>query len=123
MHIPVMLIFMSLLLVSCGNTTEPREPVFKVQDFDVDRSSDHNFVPKRGYVDKPEVAARIAEAVAVGFYGRNQIEAQRPYLVKRLDDRWVVRGSWLHGSGVKGGVFEIEVSSSDARILRMTHGK
>jgi hypothetical protein len=119
----VLLVLMSLVVASCGNTTDTREPIFKVQDFELDRSSDHNFVPEEGYVDKPEAAARIAEAVAVGFYGRDQIEAQRPYLVKRLGDRWVVRGSWLHGTGVKGGVFEVEVSSSDARILRMTHGK
>jgi hypothetical protein len=123
MRTSVLLVFMTLTVASCGNTTDAREPIFKVQDFEVDRSSDPNSVPKGGYVDKPEAAARIAEAVAVRFYGRDQIETQRPYLVKRLNDRWIVRGSWLHGTGVKGGVFEIEVSSSDARILRMTHGK
>jgi hypothetical protein len=113
----------SVLLQSCGSVAADGEPIFKVENFEYVRSADDNFVPKSGYVDKPEVAVGIAEAVAFGFYGRSEIEKQRPYLVKRLSDRWVIQGSWLYGSNVKGGVFEIEVASSDGKILRMMHGE
>ena len=113
----------SLLLQSCGSAAGNGDRIFKVENFDYDRSADDHVDPKSGYVDKPEVAVGIAEAVAFGFYGRSEIEKQRPYLVKRLSDRWVIRGSWRYGSNVKGGVFEIEVASSDGKILRMMHGE
>jgi NTF2 fold immunity protein len=113
----------SLSLQSCGSAAGNSDPIFKVENFEYDRISDENFVPKAGYVNKPEVAAGIAEAVAIGFYGRSEIEKQRPYLVKRLSDRWVIQGSWRYGSKVKGGVFEIEVASLDGKILRMMHGE
>ena len=113
----------SVLLQSCGSAVGNGEPIFKVENFEYVRSADDNFVPKAGYVDKPEVAVGIAEAVAFGFYGHSEIEKQRPYLVKRLSDRWVIQGSWRYGSNVNGGVFEIEVASSDGKILRMMHGE
>ena len=113
----------SLLLQSCGSAAGNNDPIFKVENFEYARPVDDNIVPKSGYVNKPEVAVGIAEAVAFRFYGRSEIEKQRPYLVKRLSDRWVVRGSWPYGSGVKGGVIEIEVASSDGKILRMMHGE
>lgn len=97
--------------------------IYRVANFEYDELSDHNVVPEAGYVSKPEVAAKIAEAVAVDIYGRKNIEKQRPYLVKRFEDRWVVLGTFPHGPYGKGGVFEIEVSSADGKILRMTHGK
>lgn len=113
----------SLLLLSCGRNDREVTPTFKVVDFKYDQSSDHNFRPKSGYADNPVVAVGIAEAVAIGFYGRNQIEKQRPYLVRRMGDRWVIQGSWHHKDGDKGGVFLIELSSLDGKILRMTHGE
>lgn len=111
-----------MILLSCGRPTDERDQIFKLENFEVERS-DFNYVPKSGYVDKPEVAVGIAEAVAIRFYGRSEIEKQRPYLVKQLNDQWVVRGSFPYPEGTKGGVFEIEVSSSDGKILRMIHGK
>ena len=113
----------AVLLQSCGSAAGTNDPIFKVENFEYARSADDNFVPKSGYVDTPEVAVTIAEAVAFGFYGRREIEKQRPYLVQRLSDRWVIQGSWPYSSDVKGGVFEIEVASSDGKILRMMHGE
>lgn len=111
------------LLMSCGSPTDHSARTFKLANFDYDQRADSNYIPKSGYVDKPEVAVGIAEAVAMRFYGRSQIEKQRPYLVKRLTDRWVIHGSFPTEPGLKGGVFEIEVSSSDGSILRLMHGE
>ena len=116
-------IAVSFLLQSCGTAAGNSDPIFKVENFEYVRSADDNFVPKSGYVDKPEVAVGIAEAVAVRFYGRDQVESQRPYLVKRLSDRWVVQGSFPQDKGLKGGSFEIEVSAADGKILRLMHGE
>ena len=113
----------SLTLMSCESAPRNDDQIFKLENFDYSLSHDTNFVPQSGYADKPEVAVGIAEAVAIGVYGRKQIEKQRPYLVKRLGDRWVVQGSWQYGPHAKGGVFEVEVAALDGRILHMIHGK
>lgn len=118
----IILILAAMPLLSCGSLPAKKDEVFRVQDFEHDRS-DFNYVPAAGYVDKPEVAVGIAEAVTFGVYGRDQIESQRPYLVKRLGDRWIVRGSFPPDKAKLGGNFEIEVSSADGKILRVMHGK
>lgn len=119
----LLLIVAPTLLLSCGSPTDQRAPTYKLENFEYGGRSDSNYLPKSGYVDKPEVAVGIAEAIAMRFYGRSQIERQRPYLVKRLADRWVIQGSFPTEPNLKGGVFEIEVSSSDGRILRLIHGE
>ncbi|HMS19069.1 NTF2 fold immunity protein [uncultured Sphingorhabdus sp.] len=110
------------LLASCDTSSDKNSRNFLLKEFETD-ASDFNYSPASGYVDRPEVAVEIAEAVAARFYGRANIESQRPYLVKRVDDRWVVQGALPHSEGIKGGVFEVQISSSDGKILRLIHGK
>ncbi len=110
------------LLLSCGVSDDKNGRHFNVEKFETD-PSDFNYIPTSGYVDKPEIAVQIAEAIAVRFYGRANVESQRPYRVKRVADRWVVQGTLPQYEGLKGGVFEVQLSSSDGKILRLIHGE
>jgi hypothetical protein len=85
--------------------------------------ANENYRPKDGYVDNPKMAAEIAELVAKRVYGKSHIEAQRPYIVTRNGDKWIVRGSFSEKPDMKGGVFEVRLSSSDGRVARLIHGK
>lgn len=82
----------------------------------------HNGVPKEGYVPNAETAIGIAVAVWGPLYGASNIARQKPYRATlREDGVWVVEGSlpkgWL------GGVALAEISKSDGRILRVSHGR
>jgi len=81
----------------------------------------HSVSPKDGFVPTAEVAIRIAVAVWEPIYGAANIERQKPYRAKLTDGVWTVEGSlppgWL------GGVALAEISQSDARILRVSHGR
>jgi hypothetical protein len=116
----ILLTLASVSLLSCGGIDRQRNQNFELENFSRETAGSEG-PPESGYVDKPEVAVAIAEAVAMQFYGRRLFENQRPYKVMRASKRWVVQGR-INNGGV-GGVFEIEVSSSDGRILQMVHGE
>lgn len=109
------------LLISCAKT----EAVYIYKGVETELASDEgdNYRPKGGYVDNPKIAAEIAEIVAKRVYGKGQIEAQRPYIVTSYGDQWIVRGSVSEGPDVKGGAFEVRLSSSDGRVARLIHGE
>jgi hypothetical protein len=94
--------------------------ILSVQAFGADEQK-HNFKPTVGYVPDSETAIRIAVAIWEPIYGRKQIEGQKPYRATLKDGVWTVEGSlpdgWL------GGVAVAEISKSDGRILRVSHGK
>jgi hypothetical protein len=76
------------------------------------------------YISNPKAAAAIAEIVAKDFYGVAQIEEQKPHLVTKDGDTWIVRGTFpKEKEGSKGGVFEIRLSATEGRVIRMIHGK
>lgn len=79
--------------------------------------------PKGGYVRKPETAAKIAEVISSEFYGQDVIENQKPLLVTRSGDVWIVRGTFPYDSDTKGGVIEVMISSDSGAILGMIHGE
>lgn len=87
----------------------------------VNVSSQHTFVPKDGFVPDGATAKSIAEAVAIPIYGEQAIKRQRPYVARLSNDVWTVTGSLP--TGEVGGVFLVEVSKDDARVIRVTHGK
>ena len=81
-----------------------------------------NYQPTQGYVQKPEVAAKIAEAVAQEIYGKTEISDQKPYRVTKNGDQWIVRGTMPKKYDF-GGVFEVRISSMDGRIVRVIHSE
>jgi hypothetical protein len=120
-RLPINLLLFALALTSCNRT----EKVYLFQGQEPDEIADEgaNYRPESGYVSTPKMAAEIAEILAKNVYGAAQIEKQKPYLVTRKGSQWIVRGSFPSNPGLKGGVFEVRLSASDGRVLRMIHGK
>lgn len=81
----------------------------------------HTYKPSEGYVPNAETAVRIAEAVLEPVYGKEKIAGERPFKAVLSRGVWKVEGM-LHGYS-HGGTALVELSKSDGRILRMTHGK
>jgi hypothetical protein len=86
----------------------------------------HSYVPPNGFVPDAMTAIRIAEAVLIPVYGQETIATEKP-LVATLDGNvWTIHGTLRQGEGggfTRGGVAVVQLSKTDARVLRMTHGK
>ena len=86
--------------------------------------------PRKGYVPDASTAAKVAEAVLIPVYGKEQIESEKPLAAKLKDDVWTVSGT-LHCLDRKGaittlcdgGVAEVQISKVDAHVISMTHGR
>ena len=73
-------------------------------------------------VTKEETAVKIAIPILVEAYGKDQIESEWPYKVSIENDSiWNIEGSF--NSIGFGGVFEMQISAKDGRVLYMMHGK
>lgn len=81
----------------------------------------HNHRPAAGYFPDEETAIKIAVAVWMPIYGKDEIEKEKPYKAVLRDGIWYVSGSLP--SGYVGGVAEAEIAKDDGRILRINHGK
>jgi NTF2 fold immunity protein len=82
-----------------------------------------SYKPSTGYVRTPGMAAKIAEIFGQEYYGQKIMEEQKPLLVTRAKEMWIVKGSRDDDPNVKGGVFEIRISSDNGMVLGMIHGK
>jgi hypothetical protein len=89
------------------------------------------FKPKEGFVPNEETAVKIAEAVLIPVYGKDKIEAEKPFRATLKEGTWTVYGTLRCPDGkggtttvnCRGGVAMVEVSKLDARVLSMSHGK
>lgn len=81
----------------------------------------HSYIPANGFVPDEQTAIAIAEAVLAPIYGKQAIEAQKPYQVARTGDIWTVRGTLPRDR--LGGEFLIEISKQTGQIMRVTHSK
>ncbi|MCB0539808.1 MAG: YbbC/YhhH family protein [Bacteroidetes bacterium] len=78
--------------------------------------------PTKNYVPNELTAKKIAEAILIPIYGEEQIEDEKPFKAKLVNDSiWVVEGTQKEVS--LGGVFYIEIQKSNCTILKVTHGK
>ncbi len=84
-------------------------------------TANFGYKPKEGYVPNAETAIKIAVAVWTPVYGKETIEAQKPYKAILKKGIWHITGSLP--KGVAGGVAEARISKDDGRILRIIHGK
>ena len=73
-----------------------------------------------GYVPDAESAIKIAVTVWEPLYGK-EIASERPFHATLRGDVWYVRGSLPRG--LAGGVAEADIGRSDAKVLRIMHGK
>src|SRR6266850_2616183 len=84
-------------------------------------SQEHSDVPSKGFVPDEKTAIRIAEAVLSPIYGEDKIRNEKPFVASLKRGVWTVQGSLPKGWA--GGVAIAEISKSDGRILRVSHGR
>lgn len=68
-----------------------------------------------------ETAVKIAEVILASIYGEKVLE-QRPWKVTETDTDFEIKGTFHSGKSRKGGVAEITISKTDARVIKYTHG-
>ena len=85
------------------------------------KSDRRSVVRQEGFVPDEKTAIAIAIAVWIPIYGEKQIQSEKPYKAILRDGVWHVWGSTPNGS--PGGVALAEISKTDARIIRIIHGK
>jgi hypothetical protein len=69
------------------------------------------------------IAMKVAEPILIEKYGAETVYGERPYQAFRIDNFWLVKGSWPDNPGLKGGTFEIIIDARDARVIRIVHYK
>jgi len=84
-------------------------------------------------VDVPDAptAVKTAEKALIKIYGKNQIEAEKPFTATLSSGVWHVVGTlYCHDekgnvitNACVGGVAMADVRQSDGRVLRTGHGK
>lgn|SRR5436190_1498390 len=79
--------------------------------------------PREGYVPDQNTAIAVTEAISVPFYGRELVEAERPYKAVLNGDVWTVKGTLPRGDQIVGGTLTVQISKKDGRIVAMTHGQ
>lgn len=85
------------------------------------QAQEHSFKPPAGFVPNESTALAIGIAVLTPIYGPELLNGQRPFKAALVDGKWHVQGSLP--PGYHGGVAEIWIGKSDARVLRVTHGR
>ena len=68
-----------------------------------------------------EDAINYGENILFDLYGKENIEAEKPYQIHLINDYWIVTGTLP--KGFKGGVFELVFDSWNGKILMLVHGK
>jgi len=77
----------------------------------------------RDYVPNQEVAIRIAEAVLVGQFGQERVNAQLPLQVRSTSkDLWLVEGTIRNGLEI-GGNFGVWVNKHSGCVKVIEHAK
>jgi hypothetical protein len=82
---------------------------------------EHSYLPQNGFVPDEATAVAIAEAVWIPIYGKKTIQREKPIKAVLKGNVWVVTGTFNY-VGANGGVALAEISKSDAKIIRVTHG-
>ena len=104
----IVITLITLSIVSCNNTTNVNAKKIKNCDDCL--------------VEKQETVIAIAEAILFERFGKDKIESQRPYKIDiKQDSIWVLKGSF-NKIGF-GGTFYMEISSKNAKIIEIYHGK
>ena len=82
-----------------------------------------NKVKKKVNLDLNEkIAIKLAEIILENKYGEKVLK-QKPWIISENKDSYKIIGTFHGGLGAKGGVAEIVISKSDARVLSITHEK
>jgi hypothetical protein len=81
------------------------------------------YLPDNGFVPDAATAIKIAEAVWIPIYGQKQIEEERPFKAKLVQNGsvWLVYGTLPEGW--VGGTAVVRIRKSDGKIIYLTHEK
>lgn len=77
----------------------------------------YNVLPKDGVVPDAETAMRICDAVWITQYGKETVEAQKPFHAERKLTMWIVTGS----ASSETALFAF-ILSQDCRVVSMGRG-
>ena len=72
-------------------------------------------------ITETATAIAIAEVLLFKFYGKENIESERPYEVYRIDGYWYISGTLP--KGYLGGTFIIIINSINGEVIRLIHEK
>lgn len=70
---------------------------------------------------KKETAIAVAEPILFSIYGKDAILGEKPYEAYLIDNYWVIVGTLPEG--MLGGTFLIILDATNAKVVRITHGK
>lgn len=93
----------------------------RVSDSGVVEINESSRFPKNGVIPDEKTAKRVAEAILIPIYGQEAIEKQKPFGVVLVGDIWVVTG--YISPDQLGGVFRIDISKRDGRVVQVMHGR
>jgi hypothetical protein len=75
---------------------------------------------KEPIIKDSTTAVAVAEPILFGIYGKDNILEQKPYIIRHIDDYWLITGTLHHDVG---GTFFIIIDAMDSKVIRITHGK
>ena len=82
----------------------------------------HNVINQDSIIIKDkETAIHVVEPILFFIYSKENIIKQRPYETWLIDKYWVISGTLAEG--YLGGTFLIIMDATNAKIIRLTHGK
>jgi hypothetical protein len=74
------------------------------------------------FIGKEKFALALASTIIREKFGNPRLKFQLPLRAKDLGDTWIIEGSHQHPGHPKGdGNFYLELSKTDARVLKMGH--
>lgn len=68
-----------------------------------------------------QMAIDVAEPILFSVYGKKHILGEKPYHCTLVDKYWVISGSLP--AGYEGGVFLIIMDATNAKVIKLIHGK
>jgi NTF2 fold immunity protein len=80
-----------------------------------------SYQPRNGFIPDANTALKIAEAVLIPIYGKEQIAAEQPFRAILRGNTWMVVGTLK--PGLAGGTAIIRLSKSDGRVLFVSHSQ
>ena len=74
-------------------------------------------------VTSAEVAMKVVEPIVLAKYGSETISFERPFQAFKVDNFWLVKGTFPDDPDLRGGTFEVILDARDARVIRIVHYK
>jgi hypothetical protein len=102
-------------LISCAALAEEKPTPFN------NNAQPFNYLPTQGVIPNSDVAIQVGTSILTPIYGEARISKEKPFKATLSGDVWVITGT-LNRSSDFNGVALIELSKSDGRVLRISHG-